>query len=242
MRELPILFSTPMVQAIMNGTKNQTRRMAGLDKVNENSNEWELMNIFNRSDELPPFHFYNKTDGNRYCKSRYQKGDHIWVKETYYALGYWKYTGKKTKTGRPEIEFVDVTTETGDWYSYSDNAPLDCVKKIVPTNETNHAKIIFGWYKRPSLFMPKNIARVKLECTGVRCERLQDISEEDAINEGIEKLGNGYLSYTKNTTSLHTGAAAGYRSYISLWESINGKDSWLANPWVFIYDFKRIEK
>jgi len=216
MKEKPILFSTPMVQAIQAGTKNQTRRTAGLEKVNESPDNWSR--VFGKT--ISGYFKFYRVVGSRYdfktCKPRFQNGDRIWVKETFRPATHYGFD-------YPLIEYRAGGT----------NAHCEIVD---PEQLISDAK----W--KPSLFMPKAVARIWLECTGVRCERLQDITEKDCINEGIEKMARGFKGYNKNINTLHVGKAAGYRSYISLWESINGRDSWLENPWVFIYDFKVISK
>ena len=95
---------------------------------------------------------------------------------------------------------------------------------------------------KPSIHMPKEACRIKLEITNIRVERVQYISKADAIAEGIEVL-DGMSNY-KNY--LHgKGANYGYVkeakiSYMTLWESINGKDSWNTNPWVWVLSFKKV--
>ena len=87
---------------------------------------------------------------------------------------------------------------------------------------------------KPSIYMPRWSSRITLEVTGVRVERLQDISEEDAQAEGAP-LELGVLERTI------LGAKARYRSgFVRLWESINGPGSWDANPWVWCISFKRV--
>jgi hypothetical protein len=76
--------------------------------------------------------------------------------------------------------------------------------------------------------MPKKFSRITLEITGVRVERLQDISEEDAEAEGTKYPAGG-------PTSCYC------MGYSWLWESINGKGSWDKNPWVWVIEFKRIK-
>lgn len=92
--------------------------------------------------------------------------------------------------------------------------------------------------------MPKAAARIFLEVVNVRCERLHDISESDAIAEGVYQHSDygstGYRHYGKPEEAL-TDIDAVW-SFETLWESINGKDSWKANPWVWVYEFKVIEK
>lgn len=233
MRELPALFSTPMVKALLENRKTMTRRTKGLEKVNDNPS---LFKLFNNNSHY--FHFETKPSiSDTILESRYQVGDHIWVRELYYATGYWEYAGK-TKTGKPKMIFHDtVFKELGDTYRYFDNPPEEV--------STDRTKVnMSGWFKRSSLFMPKEAARIWLEVTGVRCERLHDISEADAIAEGIEKVQinqpfEGYKEY------YIPGITMGIKpidSFFSLWMSINGLESMQSNPWVFIYEFKRIEK
>jgi hypothetical protein len=79
----------------------------------------------------------------------------------------------------------------------------------------------------PSIFMPRRASRITLEITGVRIERLNDISEEDAMAEGVRGVDYS-LGYTAQ------------RQFMYLWSSINGPESWEANPWVWVYEFKKI--
>ena len=82
---------------------------------------------------------------------------------------------------------------------------------------------------RPSIHMPRWASRITLEITGVRVERLQDISEADAIAEGV-------------TNSLHlTGGRFARENFAHLWWTINGDGNWEANPWVWVMQFKRLE-
>jgi hypothetical protein len=104
---------------------------------------------------------------------------------------------------------------------------------------------------KPNLFMPKDACRLFLEITDRRIERLNDISEQDAINEGIIPLrmsrmqlassGQLYLDYSKKVELFNEGIGA-IKSYKSLWESINGEGSWKENHWVWVVKYKRIDK
>ena len=201
MKELPILFSTPMVKALQENRKTMTRRTAGLEKVNENPNDYYFQSLvlhatgeFTFAPILP--NEIPLKDRIITCKPRYRVGDKLWVRETYFD----------TRKFKDCPLFYDVP----DFIYKADKYAF------------------IGEHKwKPSLFMPKEAAYIWLEVTGVRCERLQDISNKDCVSEGI-------LSDGSNGDE--------YRLFINLWESINGKDSWLANPWVFVYEFKRIEK
>lgn len=101
---------------------------------------------------------------------------------------------------------------------------------------------------KPSIHMPREACRIMLEITNIRVERLQDISEQDAISEGIEwkikfpedypnlKYWKDYLFEDRFAAGLMFGAK---ESFKSLWQSINGPESWTANPWVWVIKFKR---
>jgi hypothetical protein len=99
-----------------------------------------------------------------------------------------------------------------------------------------------GW--KPSIHMPKAAARIFLEVTNVRIERLQDISEADAIAEGIQynEAVDGYAYYLNPQLPGDLQCLRPDVSFMTLWQSINGEESWDANPWVWVYDFKAVER
>lgn len=96
---------------------------------------------------------------------------------------------------------------------------------------------------KPSIFMPRSASRETLDITAVKVERLQDISEEDAIAEGVERDSKvtwceAWKHYAPSTTEQWASTARD--SYRTLWESINGKTSWEKNPYVWCIAFKRL--
>lgn len=102
----------------------------------------------------------------------------------------------------------------------------------------------FKGFWKPSIHMPKEAARIWLEITNVRVERLQYISEEDAKAEGIEPCHtHGWRNYTSNIEmDCFLGNHGKTSSFRSLWHSINGEQSWNNNPWVWAVEFKQINK
>lgn len=166
----PILFSTEMVQANLKGIKSQTRRIV---------DEMHYMFL-----EYAFHHKKNITDWI-IRTAKYQPGDILWVRETFWF-----------------DPFQQV-------YHYK-------------ADEDSCMKLFTGW--KPSIHMPKKIARIFLKVTSVRCERLKDISDEDAIAEGMDP------------DQVPT-----YR-FAALWKRLNGEDSWNRNPFVFIYEYEIIEK
>lgn len=220
MKELPVLFSTPMVQAILENSKTMTRRTHGLERINDyvqKGHTFRYDSIEDGPDEDGHVWFEEiGPDGNptgiyRSAKPQYQIEDRIWVRETFFDARKWKHA-PLFADGPDFIYKADEDAFIGD----------------------------HNW--KPSLFMPKEAARIWLEVTNVRCERLFDISEEDAIAEGVESIENPdfrkYKEYTEDIFKLRYPS----HSFFSLWRHINGKNSVAANPWVFVYEFKRIER
>ena len=102
---------------------------------------------------------------------------------------------------------------------------------------------------KPSLFMPKEACRIFLEIEDVKVERLQDITEEDAINEGIFDMyrgkgiiGNAYRNYLDKEGGYDSVADDAIHSFQTLWQKINGISSWDDNPFVWVNSFKSIER
>lgn len=260
MREVPILFSSEMVQANLAGRKNQTRRMKGLEKINEKPGSFHLSTIYHKDNNVPKDLFTSKSffefweDEAPFRTIRItpsiQPGDVMWVRETHYALGYFRYVDGKwtTKTNRRKTEFVDVSIAKEGVYRYEYDElflkyeyrpPKD--KTVYAANtEVNEVKNLY-WVKRPCLFMPRQASRITLKCTGVRCERLKSISEQDAKNEGVRSTpGGSYYDYIKFGVPVAIPGLNATDSFFSLWQSINGIDSLNNNPWVFIYDYEII--
>ena len=227
MKEKPILFSGPMVRAILDGRKNQTRRVV---KIPPHIAHGEL-SLTRMQDSYP--------DGTRpiwgddyepnlfSTRNRFGRmGDWLWVRETWNVV----------PVGRPAplCGTDGIPKSLPDGWGVMYQASGDCCTKLV------------GW--RPSIHMPRWASRITLEITGVRVERLQEISEADAIAEGIEEIRNlpSVRGSTKSKCWRDYGIGVGFyqpaQSYRSLWESNNGPGSWDANPWVWVIEFRRVEK
>ena len=231
MKQIPILFSTPMVQAIMDGRKTMTRRTKGLEVTNDRlagqQAQWHHINQFAE-------HIIRvQVDGGSYLfnagKCPYGKpGDVLWVRET--CLWVMKDHAHDLLEGnRDGIQWVYKASQGEDWIEY--------------------AKEKYGYKWKPSIHMPKDAARIWLRITSVRVERLQDISEEDCIREGIDKsvgdLAGRYMKYGVPDTAPFYARFPFLQprdSFKSLWEYINGEDSWQTNPFVWVIEFEQIEK
>jgi hypothetical protein len=190
--EKPILFSTPMVQAILDGRKAMTRRI-----IKPQPEFCIASDIRNRQ----PLAFW--VDNARWVKPRYQPGDILWVRETW------------------------SRDESGE-YVYRTNYGT--------TEDDSFPPSMFRW--RPSIHMPKSAARIWLEVTNVRVERVQEITAHECILEGISSEDVLYNTPVSGDFAQYT-----INQFKNLWNSINAKRGygWDTNPWVWVIEFERID-
>lgn len=218
----PILFSTPMVRAILKGRKTQTRRI--IKTVLDNRG-------------LRFCNGYEDWHGNSIKCPYGAIGDVLWVREEHYLWGCWEDVPDiKTPTGKQKRRFVDKARRVLFPNTFGNNVQAD-------RND-------IGWHMRLARFMPRKYTRLFLQVTDIRVERLQDISEEDCVSEGIEYADSYYprppdghlppLPWKNYQTDGE--CLLPIDSYSSLWKEINGEESWHANPWVWAITFKRIDK
>jgi hypothetical protein len=210
-RFIPMLFSTPMVEAIdIHKTKTETRRTQGLEKINETP---YLFRYDGFEKELG-YHYFERLNNDKKplekyepIKSKVNVGDIIWVRETFCPI-----TQKDNS--------IKYHYKASNW------AILEALKVF--------------W--KPSLFMPKEACRLFLKVVSVHAERLQDIDEQGAINEGIERLKpDGLLSY-RSYAVKYDACVFPIVSYQTLWQKINGFNSWNKNPFVWVYKFEVVER
>lgn len=226
------MFSTHMVKAILEGRKTQTRRILtqtnslidgytwSKHQCNFNDMDWEDIVIDGGSISFAPERYlkvaYPLELTRHRVYSKIEIGDVLWCRET------WQHT-KCLNLNWEDDNYGHVYRADGQpWEDYD------------------------GWVWKPSIFMPKEACRLFLKVTNVRVERLKDISEEDANAEGISGIYNSkqknhidcWLDYTHG----HRGFSSPIKSFFSLWESINGKESLEANPWLWVYDFQITER
>ena len=217
----PILFSTAMIQALLSGSKTQTRRSQGLEKINASP---ELFR-FDGIDSDSSLYYFEKIDVNKEplekydgVKSRISIGDVLWVRETF-----------QQEVESIKNDFGTGYMSTGKYVYRADGIDLEL------------DSVAFGKWK-PSIFMPKEACRLFLKVKSVRVERLCDISESDAIAEGIEVLGYDEGTVYRDYIHDHSETNDPQLSFETLWYKINGRESWNDNPWVWVIEFERIER
>lgn len=193
MKEKPILFSAPMVRAILNDSKTQTRRVVKPQPEmveNKITKPWrgnpeKLLRLLQEAERCP-----------------YEIGMKLWVRETF---------------GSINNERDPVKPYEGCGIIYRADIPDDCGD----SEDT--------W--RPSIFMPRWASRIDLEVTGVRVERVQEISGLDCIAEGIHPIG------PEHDTAIPR------KEYQALWDSLNAPRGygWDKNPFVWVIEFKHLK-
>lgn len=225
-KEKPILFSAPMVRAILDGRKTQTRRII------KPQPQYEI---------LGNFPCWNDPQTNKRIVCPYgHTGDQLWVRETLAAESY---AAKGWNAISYKADDDEVCVEAPEGWSPPRN-------NITTHRESgdNIPQGGFDYYTAivPSIFMPRWASRITLEITGVRVERLNDISEADAVAEGIayDHSEDGLFYYVKGLMRETAIDSREHRPaiqcYAKLWGHINGAGSWDLNPWVWCIEFKRI--
>jgi hypothetical protein len=218
MKERGILFSAPMVRALLAGTKTQTRRVVKLPHANP-LGAWEATTVGGpdggrtRAGDTIPLQgaiWHTRTGDCLLCPNG-MPGDRLWVRESFSGARAYETRGYPLREwGNKIFYWADGNPRSGDWTK-----------------------------PRPSIHMPRCLSRITLELTEVRVERLQDISEADAIAEGIaqdEIDGVLHVAEAMNQREPRPAACA----YRTLWEDISGAGSWARNPWVWVLAFRKL--
>ena len=195
MKERPLLFTGPMVRALLDGSKTQTRRVVKAKHLPWLKNS--LTNFLDGKWNQRPVPYGSP-------------GDRLWVRENGWE--------------RPERTAKMMREGADTWAPYYFDADG------LSEQESTDFKA-WGFKRRPSIHMPRWGSRLTLEITGVRVERLQDISEADAEAEGID-----FIRRAPDVDETLTAK----EFYEALWESIHGAGSWGLNPWVWVVEFEKV--
>jgi len=208
MREIPILFNSEMVNALLDGRKTQTRRIV---KPQPEMDIKAIQKVITLDGKNRDGFFCAGDDyGKAFFCPYGQPGDLIWVREGF------------------TLDHLDH------------NFPHYRADMINPSDPPPKPH---KW--KPSIHMPKAIARIWLQVKKIELERLQQITDQDVIDEGIAAFkcvpGDGYPSplykHYMSTSQRETWIPDPLISFQSLWQSIHGPDAWDANPWVWVVHF-----
>jgi len=230
MKEKGILFNSEMVKAILDGRKDTTRRLNGLHEINKNPDEWTLdsfeMNpvlmAWDKNGDTYPkimdgliatFEHNELGEVYRNIKCPYEIGMRLWVRETWGIEG-----------GRENVFFYKADCTDRDLSS----GGIFC-------KET-------GWLWHPSIYMPREAARLFLTVKDIRIERLQEITEDDAIKEGVGDPYN-YQHPEYYDQKQFEGVEINKCAFAGLWDSINLKRGcgWNTNCWVWAVEFEVVK-
>lgn len=227
-----MLFSAPMVRALLDGRKTQTRRAV---KVREG-------------------HRLTLDDLQRGSGPYGKPGDRLWVKERHRFVGWTGDDGPAYVSVRYDADGTLASLDFGgdDFEVWVDRAGRALERRGATMNDTGNLVLPDGVEppSRPSIHMPRWASRITLDVIDVRVERLQDISEGDARAEGIRRVTKDgtvekFCVYDAGADFSLTPWAGMRRTareaFADLWRSINGPDSWDANPWVWVVEFNRAD-
>jgi hypothetical protein len=216
-QERPIIFSAPMVQSILSGSKQQTRRIVKPQPVKCGQHRWEMAgknwsHAWDAGEYLGPI---------AHCPYG-SVGDILWVRE--------------------KCRIASATSGKNAWYSidYAAGGSIsqtgELPGKWFPSVSHNKDQSL-RW--KPSIHMPRWASRITLEITGVSMERLHDISLDDVRAEGVPDTAGDWPD--RCPMENHEWDNKNFKEQWEwVWSSINGPDSWAANPWVWVVEFRRL--
>lgn len=216
MKVRPILFNGPMVCALLNGSKTQTRRpiKLSLERTGGSSGGWSIVHKLSNI----AVDTFNALRGRMGPKNPTvcpygEPGDQLWVRET------WAY----------EVNAIGAARDEDGPFVYAADGAQALQRRLCER-----------W--RPSIHMPRCANRILLEVVSVRIERLQAITETDARAEGVHKFAevfmNGMPGWEGFDGALPRPTATS--AFVDLWESSYGQCSWDLNPWVWVVEFRRV--
>ena len=258
MKERPILFSGPMVRALLAGTKTQTRRVCKPAQFYSLSTVVEVPDPIERGQVYNGSHFGDEEGEVQFASPYGQPGDRLWVRETWQFHGGMLDCGTARSSAGTSL-YQDIVVSypadgarvtlhpkgqdwptpkqppqlEGEVYSLRD-APADFA---YTGKNTYHDRLTRWWNRKiPAIHMPRWASRITLDITSVRVERLQDISEADAMAEGITRRGAACHIEGEHGFAAPTASEV----YQQLWTAINGPGSWDANPWVWAVEFRKL--
>lgn len=215
-----MLFSGPMVRALLSGAKTQTRRLVKPAP----QPPFQPLVSFNHGRAEVAFGPSNRDPsgiGPKWWRPPTQPGDTLWVRETW-GMNHCQYE----RGPIPKVRPADFDQPDAHYLAYQ-------------ATETD-TEIVHELRWRPSIHMPRWASRISLSVSNVRVEQLQEITDADAEAEGIREpsLGDtvwfGFVGLPRPSCPAKT-------AFANLWMEIHGVESWEANPWVWVIDFEAVD-
>ncbi|WP_210448192.1 hypothetical protein [Pantoea ananatis] len=217
MKERPILLSAEMVRAVLDGRKTQTRRVIQSPAKSMQANGQKVIDYREPGDKWYGDHVFSmRNQSGTWCD---------YTKEQFLAKCPFGAVGDRLwvrETWTHESIDAEGGSYSPDYRVMANGQPLDG-----------------RW--RPSIHMPRWASRITLEITGVRVERLQDISAKDVTDEGIKTLAESMWGPQWWVDAPQAAINDAHLQFSIIWSKIYGEESWQANPWVWVIEFKRVE-
>lgn len=272
MTDKPILFSALMVRALLDGSKTQTRRVLKPQPITQGILSYGEAWAWKPNDGGFSGATADQIErhGVRTGMATHATGDRLWVRETW-RIGAWQEWRDDISGGRGDcpvyadelshavaIDYLADDFPRKEWLQGNDPEKMLRLVEQSRDDAKKNGKFAKGMYEhrwspgqspcriRPSIFMPRWASRLTLTVTDVRVQRLQDISSQDVVREGVDCSNNVGSTMRRFVAGgdppsekvkrdayhkAHTDA------FSDLWNSINGPDAWEANPWAAAYSF-----
>ncbi|MCU2457584.1 hypothetical protein N8Q46_04125 [Enterobacter hormaechei subsp. hoffmannii] len=229
MKERGMIFNGEMVRAILDGRKTQTRRIMKNQPAGDYPDTPALIRSVGNG-----FQWYGHYGESSIFNCPFGAvGDRIWVRETWGVVSHELDEDGRIQPWSPDRPATAIhEMPFGNGY-YSGHAIYAADGEFTWGDDDGYEDGRSCW--KPSIHMPRAACRILLEVTGVRVERLNSISQEDAQAEGMELTG-----WRPTYSDPDSGGEVWtpYDNFAQLWESIYGEESWKANPWVWVIEFK----
>lgn len=215
MKERPILFSDQRVRALLSGQQSQTRRIMKSQLFGPGQDNHEgCYGIDVLNNHLQGSRVMEMENISYHCPYG-QPGDRLWVRETW-----------RGPVIEPE-EMADYQRSPAQF-----KTPRYCQYHADISQPSNAEQ--FGW--QAGIHMPRWASRIDLEVTGIRVEKIQDISDDDVIAEGVQTDSH----FLNNFFTMHSEPVSSKDAYRKQWALQYGGTSWEVNPWVWVIEFKRV--
>lgn len=205
MTDVPIIFSAPMILALLDGSKTQTRRLAWKPWSNESNEHYAAVACPDISRDAR---------GTPSPWQRVKPGDRLWVRESHWRAGRWK------------REYYEIG-KAARWrfvpdHSWDTQVCFEKPNEALTRPHRIHDEL--AYWNRPSIFLPRELSRLSAVVTATKIERVQQISSEDAIAEGMTQGEHEIINIPQIKFS-------------TLWQTLHGPGSWNENPEVVALTF-----
>ena len=224
-----MIFNGEMVRAILDGRKTQTRRIMKNQPAGDYPDTPALIRSVGGG-----FQWYGHYGDSSIFNCPFGAvGDRIWVRETWGVVSHELDEDGRIQPWSPDRPATAIhEMPFGNGY-YTGHAIYAADGEFTWGDDDGYEDGRSCW--KPSIHMPRAACRILLEVTGVRVERLNSISQEDAQAEGMELTG-----WRPTYSDPDSGGEVWtpYDNFAQLWESIYGEESWRSNPWVWVIEFK----